>query len=319
MAPSVVLQDVHKSFGDVDALRGLNLSVEEGEIHGLLGPNGAGKTTAIKILSTLLTPDDGRAEIDGVNVVDDPRRVRGMIALTGQNAAVDERLTGRENLMMIGRLFRLSHTDTKAGCDDLLNRFDLEDAAGRKVSTYSGGMRRRLDLAASMMSKPRVVFLDEPTTGLDPRARLTVWEMIASLPGDGVTVILTTQSLEEADKLSDRLTVIDAGQTVATGTPSELKSQVGGDRVAFDVDDGDAAQLAEVLREQLATDDVSVEGRVVTAAWAGDSLADLVLALREQHIAIDNVQVRSLTLDDVFLSLTGKPAERDDEDEEETA
>jgi daunorubicin resistance ABC transporter ATP-binding subunit len=228
--PAILAEGLEKSYGKNRALRGLDLAAEEGTVLGLFGPNGAGKTTAVRILATLLRPDAGRAEVAGLDVVQGAERLRSRIGLTGQYAAVDEYLTGRENLEMFGRLYRLSKKQARRRADELLERFDLADAASRLVKTYSGGMRRRLDLAASLVVSPPVLFLDEPTTGLDPRSRLAVWDLIAELVAGGTTLLLTTQYLEEADRLADRIAVVDAGRVIAEGTFSELKARVGGER-----------------------------------------------------------------------------------------
>lgn len=324
MVAAVEVTGLKKSFKKVEALRGLDLSIEEGTAHGILGPNGAGKTTTVRILSTLLRPDAGDAKVCGADVVREPKAVRSNIALTGQYAALDERLTGIENLRMIGRLFRLSATETKSRADSLLKRFDLADAAGRGVQTYSGGMRRRLDLAASMMSNPRLIFLDEPTTGLDPRARRDVWGMVRQMVDDGITVALTTQSLEEADHLASSLTVIDNGETVATGSPAELKERVGGNRVEVRVGDRQQAERgAGLMRERLGSAEVDHEHTVVSGPWkSGDTLADLIIALDDKGVRVADIRVREITLDDVFLALTGHPAKsksKSDDGDSETA
>lgn len=227
MQDSIVVQDVHKSFGEVKALRGVSLRVQKGTVVGLLGPNGAGKTTLVRILATLMQPDRGEARVEGIDVVARPDDVRRLIGLTGQYAAVDENLTGRENLVMIGRLYHMSIEQARHKAQELLNRFDLADAADRTLKTYSGGMRRRLDVAASIINSPTVLFLDEPTTGLDPKSRLELWAIIRELVADGTTLLLTTQYLEEADKLADTIVIIDHGKVVAEGTSQELKRKVG--------------------------------------------------------------------------------------------
>ena len=302
-----------KKYGDVTALDGLDLRVPEGSVYGLLGPNGAGKTTTVRILTTLLKPDAGTATVDGFDVVKKPNDVRRVIGLTGQYAAVDEYLTGRENLRMFGDLYHLPSAYVKERSQELLERFDLADAADRSLRTYSGGMRRRLDLAASLIAKPRVLFLDEPTTGLDPRARIGLWEVIRDLVADGTTVLLTTQYLEEADQLAEEIVVIDHGRVIAKGHSDELKDQVGGDRLVVVV--SDPAQIgaaAEALRA-LAGGEVVVDAdeRRVTAPVSGGSLVlvEAVRALDAAHVAIDDVVLRRPTLDDVFLSLTGHAAE----------
>ncbi|MBB5932057.1 ATP-binding cassette domain-containing protein [Streptomyces echinatus] len=301
-----------KRFGSLTALDHLELTVPEGTVHGLLGPNGAGKTTTVRILATLITPDEGTAEVFGVDVRDDPRRVRSVIGLTGQYAAVDELLTGRENLHMIGRLFRLSKSDCRARASELLERFGLGDAADRQPKTYSGGMRRRLDVAASLMARPRLIFLDEPTTGLDPRSRMEVWRLLRELVADGTTVLLTTQYLEEADQLADSLSVIDQGRVIVSGTPDELKAQVGQDRVGITLlDPGVMERTVRILRERLGTDPVADPDKMQVHAPLpdGGTLPDLLHLLRESGIAVGDVALRRPTLDDVFLSVTGRSAD----------
>lgn len=304
-----------KKYGDVVALDGLDLSVPEGTVYGLLGPNGAGKTTTVRILTTLLLPDSGTATVDGLDVVKKPNAVRRIIGLTGQYAAVDEYLTGRENLRMFGDLYHLPSKYVKERSDELLVRFDLADAADRSLRTYSGGMRRRLDLAASLIAKPRVLFLDEPTTGLDPRSRIGLWEVITDLVADGTTVLLTTQYLEEADQLAEEIVVIDRGRVIAQGTSDLLKDQVGGDRLEVVVEN--PAQLEEAAQalRSVATGEVTVnrtDHRVVAPVVGGSlTLVDAVRALDSAHVAIADVALRRPTLDDVFLSLTGHTAEEE--------
>lgn len=304
-----------KKYGDVVALDGLDLSVPEGTVYGLLGPNGAGKTTTVRILTTLLLPDSGTATVDGLDVVKKPNAVRRIIGLTGQYAAVDEYLTGRENLRMFGDLYHLPSKYVKERSDELLVRFDLADAADRSLRTYSGGMRRRLDLAASLIAKPRVLFLDEPTTGLDPRSRIGLWEVITDLVADGTTVLLTTQYLEEADQLAEEIVVIDRGRVIAQGTSDVLKDQVGGDRLEVVVEK--PAQLEEAAQalRSVATGEVTVnrtDHRVVAPVVGGSlTLVDAVRALDSAHVAIADVALRRPTLDDVFLSLTGHTAEEE--------
>ncbi|MBL1097903.1 ATP-binding cassette domain-containing protein [Streptomyces coffeae] len=311
MPTAIEVAGLCKSFGSVTALDHLELTVPEGTVHGLLGPNGAGKTTIVRVLSTLLTPDDGRAEVFGVDVRRDPRQVRRIIGLTGQYAAVDELLTGRENLVMIGRLFRLSRPAAKTRAGELLERFDLGDAADRPARTYSGGMRRRLDVAASLMARPRLIFLDEPTTGLDPRSRMELWRIVRELVAEGTTVLLTTQYLEEADQLAHSLSVVDQGKVIASGTPDQLKSQVGNDwAVVTLIDTADFDTTTELLRDQLGaglTADPETL-RVQAPLSDGGSLADLLHTLRESGVQIGDVSVRRPTLDDVFLAVTGHAA-----------
>jgi daunorubicin resistance ABC transporter ATP-binding subunit len=301
-----------KRFNSLTALDRLELTVPEGTVHGLLGPNGAGKTTTVRILATLVAPDEGVAEVFGVDVRRDPQRVRSMIGLTGQYAAVDGLLTGRENLHMIGRLFRLSKSECRARASELLERFGLEDAADRQPKTYSGGMRRRLDVAASLMARPCLVFLDEPTTGLDPRSRMEVWRLVRELVADGTTVLLTTQYLEEADQLADSLSVIDRGEVIVSGTPDELKAQVGPDRVAITLlDTGAMGRTVRILRERLGTDPVadSETMQVHAPLPDGGTLPDLLHLLRESGIGVGDVALRRPSLDDVFLAVTGQPAD----------
>ena len=280
-----------------------------------MGPNGAGKTTAVRILATLLRPDAGRAEVAGLDVVQGAERLRSRIGLTGQYAAVDEYLTGRENLEMFGRLYRLSKKQARRRADELLERFDLADAASRLVKTYSGGMRRRLDLAASLVVSPPVLFLDEPTTGLDPRSRLGVWDLVAELVAGGTTLLLTTQYLEEADRLADRITVVDAGRVIAEGTSSELKARVGGERlevtVLHEADLDAASRVLEPYSYGEGNVLVDVGRRQVSATVASGArpLAAVVRDLDAAGVELDDLGLRRPTLDDVFLALTGHAAQ----------
>jgi ABC-2 type transport system ATP-binding protein len=304
------MEGVRKSYGSNQALAGLDLTVAAGTVQGLLGPNGAGKTTAVRILTTLLRPDAGRVEVLGLDVVRSAAALRARIGLAGQYAAVDERLTGLENLEMFGRLYRLPARRARARAR-LLERFDLADAGRRTAGTYSGGMRRRLDLAASLIIAPPMLFLDEPTTGLDPRSRIGMWEVIAGLVRDGTTVLLTTQYLEEADQLADAISVIDGGKVIAEGTADELKSRVGGHRLDIEVTHGDDLSAAAAVLAAVGTGEVTVNGQTprlsVPVPGAG-VLADVVRGLDAAGVTLVDVAVHRPSLDDVFLTLTGRPA-----------
>jgi oleandomycin transport system ATP-binding protein len=319
MAESAIeAEGLVKTFGkgQVRALDGIDMVAREGTVFGLLGPNGAGKTTAIRVLSTLLYPDAGRASVGGYDVVRHPERVRAMIGLTGQYAAVDELLSGRENLFMIGRLLGMSARDARARAKELLEAFDLSDAAGKYAKTYSGGMRRRLDLAASLVGRPRFLYLDEPTTGLDPRSRLELWGMIRTLVADGTTVLLTTQYLEEADKLADEIVVIDHGRVIAAGTPAQLKTRVGGHVLqAQPADPADLQATQEVLASLAQSDDEPyTDGQLVSVRIDDRSaLGQAVRRLDEAGIAIDDLSLRRPSLDEVFLAITGHLAESEGE------
>jgi ABC-2 type transport system ATP-binding protein len=299
-----------KKYGEVTALDGLSLEVEQGTVFGLLGPNGAGKTTAVRVLTTLLSPDSGTAIVDGVDVLKDPVHAREIMGLSGQNASVDENLTGIENLIMLGRLFRLPKKEAVIRANDLLERFNLNDAAKRIVKTYSGGMRRRLDLAASLIAKPNILFLDEPTTGLDPRSRLMMWEVIQNLVNEGTTVLLTTQYLEEADQLAKKIAVIDKGKVIAQGSADELKTQVGGERIEVVVSSSQTQAAAQAL-QSMSSGKVVVEGEhvQVPVSGGGVKVVEAVRALDIAKVEIKEIQLRRPTLDDVFLSLTGHHAE----------
>jgi ABC-2 type transport system ATP-binding protein len=306
-----------KRYGKVTALDGLDLTVPGGTILGLLGPNGAGKTTAVRILSTLLEPNGGSATVAGIDVVAHPDKVRERIGLSGQNAAVDEYLTGYENLEMVGRLYHLGARRSRERARELLERFELTDAGDRPAKTYSGGMRRRLDLAAALVAAPDVIFLDEPTTGLDPRSRAQMWDTIQELVRGGSTVLLTTQYMEEADRLADNVVVIDRGRMIAEGPPQELKSKIGGERIEVVLSDSSHIPIARSLLEEVTAGEIRVDEQTctVTAAVTGgvDDLRRVLQLLKDRSIPLDDVGLRRPTLDDVFLSLTGHVAEEVDE------
>ena len=317
--PAILAEGLMKRFGSTQALAGLDLAAEEGTVLGVLGPNGAGKTTAVRILTTLLQPDAGYAEVAGLDVVKHADHLRSRIGLTGQYAAVDELLTGRENLEMFGRLYHISAKAARGRAAELLERFDLADAANRIVKTYSGGMRRRLDLAASLLVSPPVLFLDEPTTGLDPRGRAGMWDVISSLVNDGTTVLLTTQYLEEADQLASYIVVVDHGRVIARGTSDDLKAQVGGERLEVTVARGGNLDDAVHALSPFASGDVRVDAerrRVVAPVTNGSRLlADAVRDLDAAGLQLEDLALRRPTLDDVFLALTGHEAEQDSSDQ----
>jgi ABC-2 type transport system ATP-binding protein len=312
---AVEAEGLRKSYGDVAALRGVDLRAEAGSVFGLLGPNGAGKTTAVRILTTLLRPDAGSARVMGLDAVREAARLREHIGLAGQYAAVDENLTGFENLEMVGRLYHLGRRASRERSGELLTAFELDEAGDRLVRTYSGGMRRRLDLAAALVARPPVLFLDEPTTGLDLRSRIGLWDAIEALVAAGTTVLLTTQYLDEADRLTDRIAVIDHGLVIAEGTPEELKAQVGGDRLEVHLDNGAHGEAAITALSDLADGRPFFEDgslRVPFRPRRG-AIAEAVRRLDEAGIGIDDIALRRPTLDDVFLTLTGHAAESEDD------
>ena len=310
-----------KRYGDVVALDRLTLEVPKGTVLSLLGPNGAGKTTAVRILTTLLEPDEGRVQVAGIDLATDPNGIRQRIGLSGQEAAVDEYLTGQENLEMVGRLYHLDPADARRRAVELLEQFNLAEAAKRPAKTYSGGMRRRLDLAAALVANPPVLFLDEPTTGLDPRSRFALWDFISDLVHNGTTVLLTTQYLEEAERLADNIVVIDRGASIAEGNADQLKDKVGGERVeVVAAEESEVRRIADVISD-LGADPPTVHGRTISlpVETGPKALMETLRRLDEAGLEVQDVGLRRPTLDDVFLSLTGRVAEEADQKETEVA
>jgi ABC-2 type transport system ATP-binding protein len=320
--PIIRTEHLERHFGDVEALKGIDLEVDTGSVRGLLGPNGAGKTTCIRILTTLLLPSAGRAEVDGLDVVKDAEELRYRIGLAGQSAAVDENLTGLENLEMVGRLYGLPKAEARKRSGEILERFGLSDATDRQAKTYSGGMRRRLDVASSLVGRPDILFLDEPTTGLDPRSRVDVWAFVRELQSDGTTILLTTQYLEEADQLADQITVVDVGEIIAEGTSDKLKDQIGGEVLELIVEDIAQTWAAAEALQGIGTGAPNVdvdEGRIRLPVGneGAEALRHSSGRLDEQKIKLAGFAVHRPTLDDVFMALTGHAAEDGSQPEEQ--
>ncbi len=314
--PMIEAVGLRKRFGTTQALDGVSLGAEAGSVLGVLGPNGAGKTTTVRALTTLMIPDEGTARVAGIDVVRSPDEVRRLIGVTGQNATLDELLTGRQNLVMIGELCRLGRRAAEVRAEELLARFELTDAADRTVKTYSGGMRRRLDLAASIVANPPVLFLDEPTTGLDPSSRARMWQVVRELVADGATVLLTTQYLDEADELADRIVVVDHGRVIAEGTASELKARIGGERLVVRLSAAHpeaAGVLVPFVQGEVAVGE-SDRSLSATIQPVPGLVTSLVRALDDRGIAVDDVQIHHPSLDEVFFTLTGRPPAEDDTD-----
>lgn len=314
MSEAVIeVKNVAKHFGDVKALNDVNFKAERGQILGLLGPNGAGKTTLIKMLSTLLVPTKGTIKVLGHDVTEDPGKVRANIGLTGQYAAVDEYLTGRENLLLMGRLYRLSRSDSKKRAQKLIDQLDMNEAADRAVKTYSGGMKRKIDLAMSLIASPPVIFLDEPTTGLDPRSRITMWDTVKKLSKSGTTILLTTQYMDEADYLADNIVVIDNGKVIAEGTPQKLKAKIGSERLEIIISkNSNFEEAKKVLQEKGIQADDKQKMFSIASKGGVSKLKDVLGRLEQANIKVESISLHSPTLDDVFMTLTGHVATKEE-------